>query len=604
MSALDAATRRALATPEDAAGWALTVYLGLGARGDADAAGGTRGSARPAGAPSRAMLPAGSTALAGRIVLARRSTSLSRPRSATAATRNRCSRRAPRRWPGGGGPERVRDPECRPGAEASPMTGSGSPRWATCTFQRSSAGSLADALDEIERCADVLLIAGDLTAAGDPAEAAVLASDLGRIGVPTVAVLGNHDYHRDREADIRGIMERSGVRMLEGESTTISLADCRLAVAGTKGFGGGFPGASASEFGEREMKAFVRLSRHLAARLEECLASVQADAKIALLHYSPVEATLVGEPRELFRFLGSSLLADAVDRGGAHVALHGHAHRGCEEGVTPGGAHVRNVAQTVVIGRAYRLYRLAASRASSGVVGSDRECRDEPRSDPGGRRPCASHRRRRMTSAGARGCEDGMGGGGCGAGRARLGRAGGRRGRAPRVAHPAVPRSECALAHQRRGEHPRLQGGGASGRACARVRILRRRVLARSEGPTGRRVVAEGRRLDELLRLAEGRGRATLDWLELEVGDRRVVRLRPVLIFKRESAPEQRRYFAGPFLPTPLLRRGLVPFLPDHARFVLPGSTRGGRRARVPPCDPERRSRRKAAGSTWPSVFR
>jgi len=54
-----------------------------------------------------------------------------------------------------------------------------------------------------------------------------------------------------------------------------------------------------------------------------------------------------------------------------------------------------------------------------------------------------------------------------------------------------------------------------------------------------------------------------LDRFEQEHPDLRVVRLRPALTFKRESAEEQRRLFAGPFLPSPLVRRGLIPFVPD-----------------------------------------
>jgi len=42
-----------------------------------------------------------------------------------------------------------------------------------------------------------------------------------------------------------------------------------------------------------------------------------------------------------------------------------------------------------------------------------------------------------------------------------------------------------------------------------------------------------------------------------------VVRLRPGLLFKRASATEQRRLFAGPFVPVSLLRRQLIPFVPD-----------------------------------------
>ena len=83
--------------------------------------------------------------------------------------------------------------------------------------------------------------------------------------------------------------------------------------------------------------------------------------------------TLLGEPPEIFPFLGSYLLAEAVDRSGADLVIHGHAHRGTEHGVTPGGVNVRNVAQTV-IHQAYAVYgfEAAAGRepATAGAQGS------------------------------------------------------------------------------------------------------------------------------------------------------------------------------------------------------------------------------------------
>ncbi|MFJ5533302.1 SDR family oxidoreductase [Streptomyces sp. NPDC093261] len=55
----------------------------------------------------------------------------------------------------------------------------------------------------------------------------------------------------------------------------------------------------------------------------------------------------------------------------------------------------------------------------------------------------------------------------------------------------------------------------------------------------------------------------TLDAFEYEHPGTRVVRMRPAFLFKRESASEQRRIFAGRFLPGPLARPELLPFLPD-----------------------------------------
>jgi Icc-related predicted phosphoesterase len=145
--------------------------------------------------------------------------------------------------------------------------------------------------------------------------------------------------------------------MLEGDATVLDIAGLRVGVAGTKGFGGGFPGACASDFGEPEMRDFVRHTKQLAGALATALQELEADMRIALLHYAPVEGTLQGEHLEIYPFLGSYLLAEAVDTAGADFAVHGHAHHGTERGVTPLGTPVRNVAQPV-LRRPYGLYTL------------------------------------------------------------------------------------------------------------------------------------------------------------------------------------------------------------------------------------------------------
>jgi Icc-related predicted phosphoesterase len=220
-----------------------------------------------------------------------------------------------------------------------------------------SAGTLAPHLGAVGDRADLLLIAGDLTRHGDPEEAAVLTGELRDVAVPVVCVLGNHDYQTDRQDLVRKVLEEAGVTVLEGEHTTFDVNGRRVAVAGTKGFGGGFAGASASDFGEPEQKAFVRHSRGLAQSLQRELEAADADVKIALMHFSPVADTLQGERLEIYPFLGSYYLAEAVDNGGADLALHGHAHAGTEKGRTPGGVPVRNVAQPV-IQHAYKVYCL------------------------------------------------------------------------------------------------------------------------------------------------------------------------------------------------------------------------------------------------------
>jgi Icc-related predicted phosphoesterase len=221
------------------------------------------------------------------------------------------------------------------------------------------AGMLREQLATVRDRADVLLLAGDLTKAGLPEEAEVLAGDLDGLGVPTVAVLGNHDHHADRAADVAAILRDVDVTVLEGDAAIVETARGTVGVAGVKGFGGGFAGASGSAFGEREMKAFIEHTQDRADALGRALAGIDADVTIALMHYSPIRETLTGEPPEIFPFLGSYLLAEAVDHGGADLAIHGHAHRGREHGITAGGVQVRNVAQ-MVIRQGYAVYEFGS----------------------------------------------------------------------------------------------------------------------------------------------------------------------------------------------------------------------------------------------------
>ena len=206
-------------------------------------------------------------------------------------------------------------------------------------------------------CADALLLAGDLTRCGTRRETALLAEILERVPGPVVAVLGTHDHHADDDADVVDCLTSVGVTVLEGDTTPLERDGTSVGIAGSKGFGGGFVGASASDFGEPEMKAFVRHTKAIAERLRDGLAGLDTDHRVALLHYSPVAATLHGEPPEIFPFLGSYLLAEAVDDAGADLVIHGHAHRGSERGVTPGGVRVRNVARPL-IGSSFRLFEL------------------------------------------------------------------------------------------------------------------------------------------------------------------------------------------------------------------------------------------------------
>jgi Icc-related predicted phosphoesterase len=225
-----------------------------------------------------------------------------------------------------------------------------------------SQGLLRPAFETLPDCADLLLLAGDLTRHGTPEEARVVAQEVRDLPVPVVAVLGNHDHHDEQPEKVTAILQDAGVTVLEGEGTVVECGGRRLGIAGTKGFGGGFVGRSAGEFGEPVMKEFVRTTRRSADSLRGALEALDrqgCDARVALTHFSPVADTLAGEPPEIHPFLGSYLLAEAIDTAGADLAVHGHAHLGTEHGMTAGGVRVRNVAQPV-IRRAFNVYRLSA----------------------------------------------------------------------------------------------------------------------------------------------------------------------------------------------------------------------------------------------------
>src|SRR5947208_2708832 len=211
-----------------------------------------------------------------------------------------------------------------------------------CT--KTSQGAFQSLFARVADTAEVFLLAGDLTDYGLPEEARVLVKELGSLRVPTVAVLGNHDLESGKDGEIRQILVDAGVVVLDGDACEVR----GIGVAGVKGFGGGFGKRALGPWGETIIKQFVREAVDEALKLEAALARLRTKHIVALLHYSPVQQTVEGEPLEIYPFLGSSRLEEPIGRYPVTLVLHGHAHRGQLEGRTKSGAPVYNVSMPLL----------------------------------------------------------------------------------------------------------------------------------------------------------------------------------------------------------------------------------------------------------------
>lgn len=211
-------------------------------------------------------------------------------------------------------------------------------------FSPANQTALRDELNKVRDDADVLVLAGDLTNYGQPSEMEPLLNALVRIRVPTIAVLGNHDYECGKEQELVKMMAAAGIKVLDGSAYERD----GVGFAGTKRFVGGFGRGILTAFGEPEIKSFVRASIEEALKLERGMSQLRSPKRIVVLHYAPIAATVRGEDPQIMAFLGTSRLAEVIDRHGADLVLHGHAHHGALDGQTLAGIPVRNVAITLL----------------------------------------------------------------------------------------------------------------------------------------------------------------------------------------------------------------------------------------------------------------
>lgn len=205
-------------------------------------------------------------------------------------------------------------------------------------------GVIQEQLAQVRDQADVLAVAGDLTNYGKPDEMEALLNSLVRLRLPIVAVLGNHDYESGREAELAHMMIAAGIKLLDGTAYERD----GVGFAGTKGFLGGFGRGALTAFGEPQVKAFVQAAVDEALKLERAMSQMRTPKRVVLLHYAPIGDTVQGEPPEIYPYLGSSRLAEVIDRHGADIVFHGHAHQGSPDGKTTAGIPVHNVAMQIL----------------------------------------------------------------------------------------------------------------------------------------------------------------------------------------------------------------------------------------------------------------
>lgn len=234
---------------------------------------------------------------------------------------------------------------------------------------KNALGLIAPFFANVNDQADILILCGDLTDYGTPEEAHILLKELSSVKIPMVGVLGNHDFETGQAEEVSKILSAGGITILDGDTVEI----LGVGFAGIKGYIGGFGRHSLGAWGEAGIKSIVNEAMSEALKLDSALARLRTTYRVAVLHYSPILGTVIGEPVEIYPFLGNSRLEEPLLRNPVNAVFHGHVHKGTLEGTLISGTPVYNVAMPLLKAKIpdqppYRIIEFSVAKSTDGLA--------------------------------------------------------------------------------------------------------------------------------------------------------------------------------------------------------------------------------------------
>jgi Icc-related predicted phosphoesterase len=163
------------------------------------------------------------------------------------------------------------------------------------------------------------------------------------------------------------VLDDAGIVLLDRDRPAHVAGDCRVGIAGVKGFVGGFRGRGLPDFGEPSLRGVYAETTTEVDALATGLGQIATcPFRVVLLHYAPTPETLEGEPLEIWPFLGSDRLAAPILEHRPDLVLHGHAHAGTLQ-TSLQGVPVYNVS-VPVMQQDFWIFELSAAGAASSPI--------------------------------------------------------------------------------------------------------------------------------------------------------------------------------------------------------------------------------------------